>query len=273
LFDAVVARFTLDGTEVSNVFGWRESPKKIVTGNRIAWIPGDEGGALGEMGPARNPGGNARSLGTLGELFTVEIVAYDHTSPTDEKAQYKAARFLFDAWYRAVYLAARGTFDLVSSEWIRDKKELRAGAGIRVVCSIQALIPDTQYPYAPEDVRADVDVLELNALEPFVTPWNVRVATTEPIVLNGLSIVDGVALAQNDRVLVKDQALPANNSVYLASSSAWTRVAELDTSAEVVNGLSFAVNDGTENKGAEFELTTPNPITLGTTGLTFSRKA
>lgn len=273
LYDSVVKRFLEEGTEVPNTFGWREPAKKIVTGSRIAWIPGDDGGDLGEVGPARNPGGNARSLGTLAELFTVEITAFDASCPTNERAQYAAARFLFDAWYRAVYLAARGTFQIVSSEWIRDKKEHRAGAGIRVVCSIQAVIPDEQHPYAPTYVRGDVDVVKLDVVESFLTPANVRAATVEPIVLSGLQTVDGVELEAGDRVLVKDQGGGAANGPYVVATGAWVRAEDADTSAEVVNGVSFSVNEGDVNGGFEFELTTPNPITLGTTALVFTRKA
>jgi hypothetical protein len=98
-------------------------------------------------------------------LFTVEIVAFDKAAPTSERAQYIAARFLFDAWYRAVYLAARGNFEIVSTSWLNSKKEARAGAGIRVVASIGALIPDTQQPYAPIDTKAVIDVAELDVTE------------------------------------------------------------------------------------------------------------
>lgn len=145
LYDAVVARFAADGLSVPNLFGWRTPPQKYTLGNRICWIPGDtDSGDLGETLPARYPGRNPRSLATLGELFTIEIIASDPdlTKLEHERVQYQAVRELYDAWYRAVYLAAYGTFAVQSSTWMIEKKERRYGAAIRVVCSIEAMIPD-----------------------------------------------------------------------------------------------------------------------------------
>jgi hypothetical protein len=171
LFDDVVARFLAEGNTASNSFGWREPPRKLVTGKRITWIPGNIDGDLGEIGSARYPGRNPRPLATLHEYFTVEITAADATSPENERLQYLACRELYDQWYRAVYLAARGTFKIITNEWIIDKKERRYGAAIRVVCSIEAMIPDLELTSAPVDTGADIDVDELDESESFqVTP-------------------------------------------------------------------------------------------------------
>jgi hypothetical protein len=273
LYDAVVARFALDGTATPNVFGWRSSAQQMTTGKRIVWIPGDPNGNAGSVISARNPGRNVRPLATLEELFTVEISAMDIATPENERAQYEATRLVFDAWYRAVYLAARGTFRVISDEWVTDKKERRYGATMRIVCAIEAMIPDAVQTEAPVDTHAEVDVLELDETDTFTTPLYVRAATTAAITLSGLQTVDDVVLAAGDRVLVKDQADGATNGVYVAAAGAWARAADADTSAEVVNGISFWVNEGTSNDDGEFELTTANPITLGTTALVFALKS
>lgn len=165
LYDAVVARFLLDGTAITNTFGWREPAKKLVTGPRIAWIPGDESGALGEVGPPKNPGRNPRRLANLAELFTVEITTSDADAPTDERAQYVAARLAFDAWYRAVHLAAYGNFSIVDSEWIVDKKELRHGAALRIVVALNAVIPDAVRTPMPVDTTGVFDLSSLDVTE------------------------------------------------------------------------------------------------------------
>lgn len=170
LFDDVVAQFAADGTAVPNLFGWRKSAQQLTTGKRIVWIPGDPRGSLGAMLPARNPGRNPRPVGTLEELFTVEISSNDPTQLEDERAQYQATRELYDAWYRAVYLAARGTFRVVSDEWVVDKKERRYGATIRCVCAIQAEIPDAAAATAPVDTGALIDVIEYAVDEQFTAP-------------------------------------------------------------------------------------------------------
>lgn len=162
LYDAVVARFLAEGTEVPNLFGWREPSKRPAsggagtapTGTRITWVPGDPDGDLGELGPAKQPGRNPRPLATLAELFTVEVQAHDPSAPENERLQYEAARLLFDAWYRAVYLAAHGTFELVSTQWLNEKNQRRHGACIRAVCAINAMVPDVAQRIAPVDVTA-----------------------------------------------------------------------------------------------------------------------
>lgn len=169
LYDDVVARFALEGTNVPNVFGWREPAKQLV-GPRIAWIPGDPAGAAGEIVSARNPGRNPRPLATLDELFTVEISSADPTKPEDERGQYQATRVLHDAWYRAVYLAARGTFAIQSVAWITTKKERRYGTALRVVCTIEAMVPDLPLTAAPVDVHADIEVSELDVTEHLEAP-------------------------------------------------------------------------------------------------------
>lgn len=168
LFDNVVARFQEEGTHVPNLFGWQKPAQKLVTGNRITWVPGDPNGALGAMLPAKYPGRNPRPLMTIEELVTVEIQASDPSKPEDERAQYVATRLLYDAWLRAVYLAARGTFRIVTSSWLIEKKERRHGAAIRCVCAIDAMVPDLPQEIAPVDTGANIDVHEFDVTQNLV---------------------------------------------------------------------------------------------------------
>lgn len=168
LYEAVVARFAAEGsgpespTEVAQSFGWREEPKQKVTAGRIVWRPGDATMGLGTFGPPKQPGRvDARPLATLLELFTCTISAVDTSAPTDETKQYTATRALFDAWYRAVYLAARGTFSIVSAEWVTGNPtgsitQARHGGAIRVVVQIDAAILDAPLESVPSDTAAIV---------------------------------------------------------------------------------------------------------------------
>lgn len=153
LFDDVSARFADEHTNVQNVFGWRE-PEKRTGAMRVVWVPGDDKGDAGKIAPPRNPGGNPRSLGTLLESFTVYCEGVDASQPENERAQYEAARAVYDTWFRAVYLAAHGTYTVEKTEWLIDKKERRYGATIRVVCTVQAKIPDTASAVMPADATA-----------------------------------------------------------------------------------------------------------------------
>jgi hypothetical protein len=164
LYQDVQVQFAQDGTTAVQPFGWRVTAQQVVA-PRITWQPGDPSGSLGRMDPPRNPGRNPRPLGTLRELFTCTISAQDPGDPENEAAQYKATRLLFDAWYRAVYLAAVGTFTVERTDWIIEKNERRFGTAIRVIGSIQAMIPDAELQGVPVDTRAVIAVSELNVTE------------------------------------------------------------------------------------------------------------
>lgn len=97
-----------------------------------------------------------------------------------------------------------------------------------------------------------------------------RVATTANITRSGLQTIDGVALAEGDRVLVKNQTTGSQNGIYDASSGAWTRSADLNSSDDVRCGTQVWVTHGTTNGVTEFVLTTANPIDLDTTSLTWA---
>lgn len=98
----------------------------------------------------------------------------------------------------------------------------------------------------------------------------VRAATTANITLSGTQTIDGVALSSGERVLVKDQSTAQNNGIYVVASGAWARSMDADISAEVKGGMMMWVNEGTTNGDKQFILTTNDPITLGTTPLTFT---
>ena len=165
LFDLVVARFAREGTDVPQSFGWRAPQRHTTTSARIAWVPGDPSGHAGELSSARNPGRHPRPLATLLERFTVILSAVDPDAPEDERRQYEATRLLYDAWLRAVYLAARGTFRIVSSTWDTTHNLRRRGAALVVVATVEAMIPDTPQATVPTGARARVPVHLLDARE------------------------------------------------------------------------------------------------------------
>lgn len=179
LFDDVTAIFAADAAAVGhdekpvpNLFGWRSPAQHGPQGPRINWVPGGPNGALGTLAAARpTRAAGARSLGTLVELFYVEIKSNDGTDPENERKQYQAVRELHDAWWRAAYLSAGARLQVVSSEWLTEKLERRFGAALRVVCTVEAMIPDEPYTPVPTDpstgdvVSALIDVTELDHTE------------------------------------------------------------------------------------------------------------
>lgn len=99
---------------------------------------------------------------------------------------------------------------------------------------------------------------------------SVRVATTANITLRDMQIIDGVAVAAGDRVLVKDQTTGSQNGIYVVAASDWTRATDADSSAEVNPGMFVFVEEGTTNQDTGFVLTNNGTITLGTTALNFT---
>lgn len=100
----------------------------------------------------------------------------------------------------------------------------------------------------------------------------VRVATTAAGTLatsfeNG-DTIDGVTLATNDRILIKNQASATENGIYTVNASgAPTRALDADVGSELVSAAVF-VMAGTANADKAF-VCTNDSITLGSTGVTF----
>jgi hypothetical protein len=84
--------------------------------------------------------------------------------------------------------------------------------------------------------------------------------------------IDGVTLAANDRVLVKNQGTGAQNGIWVVTTlgtganGVWDRAADFDQDAEVTSGAFTFVEEGTTNDNTGWVLTTNNPITIGGAG-------
>lgn len=171
LFDAVVARFALDGADVPHTFGWLATSEQMQGLTRVTWTPGDPGGSLGALTAPKYTGQTPqRQLATLGELCTIEITAFDPASSSNERAQYQAVREVLDAELRAIHLAAVGTYQIVSSAWVGGDRGRRSGATIRIVIAVQAPVLDLAIAIAPADTGAAIDLHELDVTEPIDVP-------------------------------------------------------------------------------------------------------
>lgn len=100
-----------------------------------------------------------------------------------------------------------------------------------------------------------------------VKPPCVAVSSTN-VTLAGLQIIGSVALAADDRVLLIGQTDDTENGIYIADSGDWTRARDFDGPRDAVQGtLVLVANQFTE--GAFYELTSDDPVSFGTSSITF----
>lgn len=122
------------------------------------------------------------------------------------------------------------------------------------------------------DAKDSVRVVTIQALPGYSRTGNVITASA-----NGALSVDGVAVAVNDRVLLKDGAAAADNGIYDVTATGGagapyvlTRSSDADTSAKVTTGMYCFVSEGSF-ADSSWVLTTNDVITLNTTGLSFTQ--
>ena len=97
----------------------------------------------------------------------------------------------------------------------------------------------------------------------------VRLATLVDIVLEGLIAIDGIVPAEGDRVLVKAQATPSQNGIYIASTGVWSRAVDFDATGKVVKGTQVWVTDGATLAGTLWLVSAANPVIVDTSALTW----
>jgi len=128
------------------------------------------------------------------------------------------------------------------------------------------------------DGTAATDAVTLQQLQAMVRglSWKdeVRVATTTNGALatayaNGQTI-DGVTLATNDRILIKNQTTQTENGIYTVNASgAPTRAVDADSTAELESATVF-VTSGTTNQNTAWTQTTDAPV-IGTNNIVFAQ--
>lgn len=125
------------------------------------------------------------------------------------------------------------------------------------------------------DVKNAVRLATAAALAAYTPGSNTLTANA-----NGALSVDGVAVANGDRILVKNEsgANEKYNGLYVvtdlgSAGTPWilTRSSDADVSAEVTSGLYAFVTAGSTLAATGWILTTADPITLNTTALTFTQ--
>ena len=112
----------------------------------------------------------------------------------------------------------------------------------------------------------------------YTSSYNSSVVAASTVNLGGFSggsfsgaatTLDGVTLANNDRVLVKNQTTPAQNGIYAVTSSGnWSRATDFDQTSEITLGYRVRVVGGTTNAGYYF-VQTATVTTVNTDPITW----
>jgi phage-related tail fiber protein len=111
--------------------------------------------------------------------------------------------------------------------------------------------------------KTEIDTL-VQGLDP---KGSVVAATTANITLSAPQTIDTIAVVAGDRVLVKNQTLPAENGIYLVAAGAWTRSTDMSVWSEVPSAYVFVEKGSQADNG--FLCTSDAGGTLGTTAITF----
>jgi hypothetical protein len=99
---------------------------------------------------------------------------------------------------------------------------------------------------------------------------SVVASTTGNITLSGAQTIDGVSIVAGNRVLVKAQTNAAENGIYVASNTSWSRSADANTWDELVSAYTF-VEQGSTYADSGWVCTVNAGGTLGTTPVTWSQ--
>lgn len=99
-----------------------------------------------------------------------------------------------------------------------------------------------------------------------------RAATTTNIALaGGPTAIDGVTLAANDRVLVKNQTTASQNGLYIyGGGGTYARSPDGAPGSALVGAATF-IEEGTTQADTAWICTTNAPITIGSTNITFAQ--
>jgi len=164
-------------------------------------------------------------------------------------------------------------FDLLIPQWLKDITGLplatisptgttQAGAALLTVGNDYALCGTlTACNYATDGV------LPANTYSNGASGVGATLTATG----NGVLSIDGTAMTNGMVVLVKDEAVAANNGVYSVTTPGTsvtpyilTRNSNFDQSAEMVYGAATRITSGTTNANSVWVMTETGPITVGT---------
>lgn len=117
-------------------------------------------------------------------------------------------------------------------------------------------------------LNADMDIIDSALGVSDVGYQPVLVASTAALVLAGEQTIDGV-LTNASRILVKNQASPEQNGIYVTAAGSWARSDDANSLSEFLLGKQVYIQSGAVNGGKVYRQTT-SVISLGVSPITYS---
>lgn len=144
---------------------------------------------------------------------------------------------------------------------------LKSDIRSRVGGTIQAEFDDLEQTFtdAIEDIT-DLIATGSKQVDPVV--FRTTASGSMATVFAAGTVHDGVTAVAGQRFFIDGRG--AENGIYNVTTGTPTRTTDADQAAEIP-GITFLVQLGTADSGKTFVCTTPGPVTLGTTSLTFKQ--
>ena len=186
-----------------------------------------------------------------------------------------AVRTATDTWAQRQIAGTTNQITVTNPDGVSGNPTLALPQNIDTAANVtfnSMVIAETQSTATSGSHAARVDFV-LGLVNGLKWKQSVRAATAAAGTLassfaNG-SVIDGITLATNDRILIKDQAAPAENGIYFVNAAgAPTRALDANTWINIVSAA-VVVELGTANADTVWNCNSDQGGTLGTTGITF----
>ena len=217
-------------------------------------------------------GGNAAAAGTFTNLTANGAIDIDGTGTSNMDNVIIGANTATAGTFTAVNVDNLTVDGNTLSSTDTDGNIVLDPNGTGTIDASSARITSVADPTGAQDAatKAYVDAvktgLDVKASVRAATTTNITIATA----LNVGDTIDGVTLADGDRVLVKDQTDASENGIYSAGATP-ARSTDADSAAELTGGTFTFVEEGTSNADNGYVFTHNGTPTLGSTDLPVSQ--
>jgi len=173
----------------------------------------------------------------------------------------------------ALTVAANGNFCYASD----DETVCEGNAGSRPIAGIiEDVVTGGVWVRVDNRLASGASDAAISTAGPVYSARGASTANIAALATFTVAGVDGLLYVQDERILLKDQTAPAENGIYVVGVVAGglaplTRALDADGADEVYAGMLILISEGTLALDTVWQLTTNDPIVVGTTGLVIAQ--